>query len=188
MSGKETEGKPRYESGMRRFDFTALVYESAHALAALLLGAGLAGVNFFVVKWLDLLENPATPYVNLVVLFIIGSAVVIWAASYYPQKIMVYPDRIRFKMMLGSRDLPAEGIESVAALSPEEARWALFSVRYVSLSTAVAGSVAVRRRRGRPWVFCPEDTEAFIAAAAKMMGERPAEVGPAEVGPEGRSR
>jgi hypothetical protein len=94
---------------------------------------------------------------------------VLWGASYYPKRVMVLPDRIRFKMLVSSREVPVLNVDSIERLSREEARRTFSGFRFHNLSPAVNGAVALKRRKGRPWVFSPADPEALIAAVEKVM-------------------
>jgi hypothetical protein len=148
-----------------------MVYELPHLVGALALGAGLAAADYLILRELGYLDepSPALPWLNLAALTALGLLAVAWGARYFPQAVQVYPDRVRFRMLLGAQDILLSMTESIAALSPEEARWALFSVRFAALTPTARGAVIIKRKRGRPWVFSPADTEQFLLKVQPLL-------------------
>jgi len=165
------DDQPLYECKMRPWELGAMVYELPHLIGALALGAGLAAIDLFILRELGFIDDPppALPWLNLIPLAAVGLLAVLGGARYFPQAVAVYPDRVRFRMLLGTHDILFSMMESAAALTPAEARWALFSVRFTTLTPAAMGAVIIKRKRGRPWVFSPADTEQFLATVQPLL-------------------
>lgn len=167
------EEEPLYKCGMRPFEFSAIGYEAPHMIAALALGAGLAVLNYFIIVKFNIIEKyPSAPMVDMVILALVGSLVVLFAASYFPRQAYVKSDRIGLRMFFVNREIKRDDIGEIALLEPGDARKTFFSPRYMNLSPAVKGAVKVQRKKGRAWVFSPDEPEEFIEAAMAMMEGR----------------
>jgi hypothetical protein len=114
---------------------------------------------------------PYLPLAIMLGLAVIGLGFVFGAANIFPRGIKVYPDRLHFDMLLGKRDIPVKNILACEALSVEQSRRTFFSPRFANLSPAVQGAVLLKRTKGRAWVFSPDQTDEFLAAAAGIMAE-----------------
>jgi hypothetical protein len=161
---------PVYESGMRPFEFAAIKYELPKMIGAVIIALVIAVVFRYIVVNLDLYPPPRQVALMVGIVDLAALWLVLWGASYYPKRITVLPDRISFKMLISSREVPASNIDSIERLSREEARRTFAGFRFHNLSPAVNGAVVLKRRKGRPWVFSPADPEALIAAVEKVMG------------------
>lgn len=153
-----------FETPMRGFELTALIYELPVMLGALLLAGLLALAYAFAVGRLELYQYPGVPGIILAVMDFIALLVVFYAASFYPRRIMVFPDRIKFKMLFSHREIPLSMIDSIETLSVREAKKTFLSPRFHNLSPAVDGAVVMKRTRGRAWVLSPADPEGLIQA------------------------
>ena len=167
------EEEPLYKCGMRPFEFSAIKYEIPHMIVALALGVGLAFLNYFIIVKFSLIERyPSTPMVSMVIIALVGSVVVLFAASYYPRWVFVKPDRVGLRMFFINREIKRDNIETIEILRPGEARKTFFSLHYINLSPAVEGAVKIERNKGRAWIFSPEEPEEFVEAALAMMEGR----------------
>jgi hypothetical protein len=66
-------------------------------------------------------------------------------------------------MVFSRREVKFEDLLAARALGEEEARQTFFSLRFVNMTPTVRGAVALERKRGRVWVFSPEDPEALLS-------------------------
>jgi hypothetical protein len=163
-------GEKIYECGMRRFELSALLYELPLLLGAMVIAYVLLGTyNLIMVRCFA--GNRMAGLIMLAVLDLIGLAIVFWSASFFPRRIAVYPDRIRFKMIYKNRDIMIADLQELRPLTVSEARRALFSPGKACLSPSVRGAVLLRKARGRAWVFCPADAEKFLAAVERARRE-----------------
>jgi hypothetical protein len=170
MKSPAADDKPIYECGMGPFSLAGLRYEIFHMLAAVLAAAALAGLNYYVTIRFELLDrHPLAPIISMAVMVGIGFMIAYWEMSFFPRRLLVYPDRIRFKMLVSRRDALREEIAGLAALSPAEAQRTYFDYRCANLSPGAEGMVRLDRRRGRAWVFGPEDPEGFLEAANQVL-------------------
>ncbi len=162
--------KDIYEAQVRSFEFTAVFYELPYFLGALIVGGGAGALYGLVVIHFREQFNPWAPLYVLLALLLCGLVFLFWGASYYPVRIKVFPDRLWFKMMFGTRELHWNNVLSVKALSDKDTRRTLTSPRFRSLSPAVSGAVLLARTKGRPWVINVDDREAFMQAVVKLGG------------------
>ncbi len=168
-------GEKIYECGMRRFEISALLYELPLLLGALIIAWLLLGTYKLLILDSSIGGKTTAAFVALAALDALGLAIVFWTASFFPRRISVYPDRIRFKMIYKDRDVMFADVKELRPLTVAEARRALFSPGKVCLSPSVKGAVLLGRARGRDWVFCPEDGQKFLAAVEQARrGAAPA--------------
>jgi len=159
-----------YECGMRRFEISALLYELPLLVGALVMAWALLGAyNLILVRCLGDSRNAA--FAMLAVLDLIGLAIVFWAASFFPKRITVYADRIRFKMIFRDRDIMIADVRELRPFAAGEVRRAFFAPGKLCLSLSVRGALLLRKARGRAWVFSPADADTFVEAVEKARRE-----------------
>lgn len=161
--------KPLWEGRMRKAEAKAFYYELPIMAAALLIGSGVGALYAFVVNHFQLFFYPNVPLLIFLGLALIGLGLVFWGASYYPRRVEVFADRLRFVMLFGNRVIKKDAIVSLTALTLEQTRSTFFSLRYINLTTAVQGAIMLKKNKGRIWVFSPEPPEEFLAAAKGIM-------------------
>jgi len=164
--------KPIAECGMRGFEFDALLYEVPYITAGLVLAGAMAAANLMIVDRLELLERPIAPFLSIFILVAAGFGLVLWAASYYPQRVSVYPDRLVFDMLYKSRETPLADVESFTLLTEAEAKGTFLKLGCLNLSPAVTGSVMLKRDKGLAWVFSPEDPETIVEKVEELLAAR----------------
>lgn len=169
---------PIHEEYTRGFEARALVYELPLILLGLAGGSGLAWLfaHFYTIY-------PDEPRLIQGVFFgTVGLAILLsfYSASYHPRRVILFEDRVRFIMTFSSREVMLGDIESLRALTVDEAKKTFFHPRYVSMSPCFSGAVELRRKRGRVWVFSVEDPDRLVArvGAAKEGKIKAFEPGP----------
>jgi|GEM_PF-6617750 len=168
--------KELYEAQMKSFEWTAFFYELPYFLAALVAGGAVGALYALVVMHYRQSLDLYTPLYFLMAIVFCGIVFMFWAASYYPFRVKVFPDRLWFKMMFGKRELKKEDILSISPLSEKETRRTLTSLRYRSLCPAISGAVLLQRSKGRPWVINFADRESFLKAVEVLHIEGTEEV------------
>jgi hypothetical protein len=146
----------------------AVLYELPMLIAVIMAAfALLISYKFVLDRFLN--DNRAAAFIFLAVMDVTALALVFWAASYFPKRIIVYADRVRFKMIFKDRDVRFSELDELKALSPEDARKTFFTLRHANLTPAVKGAVALTRKAGRAWVFSPDAPDQFVAAVEEAM-------------------
>ncbi len=159
------EEKVLYKGGMWKFEGAALVYETPMVAALVALAA--AAFIWFRYFYLPFHEIPAD--FNVYVWAVLSAAwlfYLFYSLSYYPRKVTVFPDGLRFDMLFSHRVVKSDKIEYMRAIDEKRAASTLFNPYYRSLTPSLGGAVLIKFKSGRPWVFSPEDPEAFLAAAS----------------------
>jgi len=166
-----------HQSDMRGFEVRVLLYELPQMLVWLILAAALAKGFAFVYT-----NHPELGARGQQLIFggmmAAGLAAVFWSASYFPRRVELFPDRLRFVMAFSSREVSLNAIASVRTLAPEETRKSFLSPRYVSMSPSLSGAVELRRKRGRAWVFSPADPEELVARVKARLPGAEKNIGP----------
>ena len=177
--------EPLHQSYMRGIELRALIYELPQMFVGLLAGS-LAGYIFaWIINRYSSVLSPREQQLIFAGFVAVGMAGIFWGASYYPRRALLFDDRMRLVMAFGSREVPYAEIKSFRVLAPEEPRRTFVSLRFVSMSPAITGAVELRRKRGRAWVFSPEDAEELVALVrARMAGPAAANQPSSEPGAE----
>lgn len=176
MNNVMEKDRELYQGGTRSFELRALFYELPYLVAALAAGGAVGAVYALVVIYFRDRFEPVVALYILMALVFCGLLLVFWGASYYPVRVKVFPDRLWFKMMFGRRELYWKNIAGLRPLSETDTRRTLIRPGYRSLCPAISGAVLIERTRGRPWVICLWDREAFLEAVKKLEPEDSKEV------------
>jgi len=164
---------PIYSADMRGVEGAAMKYELPLILGAAVAGAVLAVAYALIVRRVDPYWVTNFPLYFMGALVLIGMVAVFWAASYFAKRVDIYPDRLVFKMVFSSREVPFSNITGIALLTEEETRKTFLRPGSANLSPAVGGSVMMTRVSGRPWVFSLVDPVGFIEEFEKAKSSGP---------------
>jgi len=170
----EPGGETIYSARAGKPELRAFVYELPLTFLAVLAAAFLAIVYLNVVVYYDPhLETRLAAYA-MAAIVAICLFFVFWAASYYVKEVRVYPDRIEFNMVFGTREVPFRELESIKELSADELKRTFFRPGFINMTPVASGGVALKKKKGRIWVFSPEDSAEFVEAAQKAVrGDAP---------------
>jgi len=172
--------QPIYAGRMRPPELKAVVYELP-AFGLTMAAAAVLAYIYVRLAVSNLAVWGFTPF--LIILAAILAAVVgfgFWAASFFARRVEVFPDRLRFIMLFGRREVWFSAIKKLEALGREETRRTFFSLRACNLTTAVQGAVRMQRDQDRDWVFSLAEPDAFLAAVEKARRGEPPPTPPAD--------